>query len=286
MKKLLITSGFALLSFVVVAQERGTEAYWKELERLGCRGTENLDECKARIRRETIERKRVEDSLKREKDFLMNKYGRDEWQKQKERRDKLTPEERQKEDQARLDAKKKKTEDETEVFAGGNMSDKSGTDPGYTPIPGIMLGAQTQLVNITDEISLGLGVVYSMQGGKYESSEYIPGGTYGTRSNTSRLNYLNFPVLIRYRKARGGFFGEAGIQPGLLVSAKDKGNETTDIKDEINKLDVGIPLGVGYKFKNKFGVGLRVTPGLTNVNKDASYKNRNMVASFRAIYTL
>lgn len=159
-------------------------------------------------------------------------------------------------------------------------------DPNYTPTAGIVLGVHTQIINITDEISLGLGAFYSMQGGKYKSSDYIPGGNYSTTSNTSRLNYLNFPVLIRYRKARSGLFAEAGIQPSLLLSAKDKGTETTDIKDEIRKFDVGVPIGIGYKFKNNFGVGLRVTPGLTNVNKDAQYNNKNMVASLRATYTL
>ena len=128
-----------------------------------------------------------------------------------------------------------------------------------------------------------------MQGGKYKSMynmDYMPGGTYGTSSSsaTTRLNYLNFPLLVRYqREPRHGFFAEAGLQPGFLLSAKDDGG---NIKDGLNKFDVGIPVGAGYQFQNKFGVGLRVTPGLTNINKDAEYKNRNIVVSLRASYTL
>jgi hypothetical protein len=92
--------------------------------------------------------------------------------------------------------------------------------------------------------------------------------------------------MAHYQKANTGFFAEAGIQPGLLLSAKDQGAENTDIKDEIKKFDIGVPVGVGYKFKNKFGAGLRIIPGVMNVNKDKQYKNRNMVVSLRATYTL
>ena len=76
------------------------------------------------------------------------------------------------------------------------------------------------------------------------------------------------------------------MQPGLLLSAKNKGTTTTNIKDDLKKLDIGIPIGVGYQLKNKIGVGLRITPGLMNVNKDKQFKNRNMVASLRASYAL
>lgn len=241
-------------------------------------------------RRYKIEYIRKEDSIKSANKARMDADRKIQWEADKERRDKLTPEERQMEDEKRRlaseAAKKKKTEDGVDFLAGAIFSTKSGNYPEYNPVAGLLIGAQTQIVNLTDEISLGIGANYSMQGGKYKSNDYIPGGNYSSTSSTSRLNYLNFPVLARYRKSRDGFFAEAGIQPGLLLSAKDKGTTTTDIKDDIKTLDIGIPIGVGYKFKNNFGVGLRVTPGLINVNKDDNFKNRNMVASVRASYSL
>ncbi len=150
----------------------------------------------------------------------------------------------------------------------------------------MQVGVEIPFMRFSDYLGMGVGAAYSMQGGKYESNNYIPGGNYSSGSSTSRLNYLNFPILARYQRQRNGFFAEAGVQPGILLSAKDKGATTTDIKDEINKFDVGIPVGVGYKFKNKVGVGLRITPGLLNVNKDGNFKNRNLVASLRASYSL
>lgn len=173
-----------------------------------------------------------------------------------------------------------------EAYLGMGVSTKTGKYPGYQFVPGGQMGLEAQVMNLTNEISLGVGAAYSMQGGKYKSTDYIPGGNYGTSSNTSRLNYINFPVTAHYQKASTGFFAEAGIQPGILISAKDKGTSTTDIKDEITKFDVGIPVGAGYKFENNFGIGVRVTPGLINVNKDKHYKNNNLGVSLRATYAL
>ena len=173
------------------------------------------------------------------------------------------------------------------MFALGiNLSNITGDNPKRTPAPGILSGIRTRVVNLSNDAGLDVGVEYSMQGGKYKSNDYIPGGSYGTSSATSRLNYLNFPVLIRFQRQRHGFFAEAGVQPGLLLSAKNKGTTTTDIKDDLKKFDVGIPVGVGYRFKNKVGVGLRVTPGLMNINKEGESKNHNMVVSVRASYAL
>lgn len=173
-----------------------------------------------------------------------------------------------------------------EAYIGLSLSTKTGKEPKYNFTNGGQLGIETRVTKLSEYMILKAGAAYSMQGGKYKSSDYIPGGNYGTSSRTSRLNYLNFPVMVRYQRQRNGFFAEAGVQPGLLLSAKDKGSTTTDIKTEVKKFDVGIPVGVGYKFKNKFGVGLRFTPGLINVNKDPQYKNRNMVTSLRASYSL
>lgn len=274
--------------------QKSDQALWDEWARYHCNSNDkSLTLCKERFRRETIEKQRKQDSIRREKEFSRNQADRESWAREKERRDKLSVEEFIKEEEERQEGqqfkkvnKTGKTIDEWEFYFAGLLSTKTGNAPNYDPVTGLQFGVEKQIIPISEDISLGVGAAYSMQGGKYKSSDYIPGGNYSTTSRTSRLNYLNFPVFIRYKKASNGFFAEAGVQPGLLLSAKDKGTTTTDIKDEIKKFDVGIPIGVGYKFKNKIGVGLRITPGLINVNKDKQYNNRNMVASLRASYSL
>lgn len=180
----------------------------------------------------------------------------------------------------------KKINQQAAIALSLNASTKTGKDPDYSNILGGQVGIELPVAPFSKNTGLRMGGNYSMQGGKYGSSDYVPGGGSSTTSRTSRLNYINFPLMVRHQKELDGFYAEAGLQPGILVSAKDKGTTTMDIKDELKKFDVGVPVGVGYQFKNNFGVGLRVTPGLINVNKDTQYKNRNMVASFRASYSL
>lgn len=83
---------------------------------------------------------------------------------------------------------------------------------------------------------------------------------------------------------------EAGLQPGLLLSAKDKQNgSSTDAKEFYNGFDLGLVAGIGYQPpKSKWSFGLRFVPGLTNINKESTYsvKDRNWAASLRLSYSL
>jgi len=298
MKKLFMILGLTLLTIMSYAQvnfiyKNGTDYPEPEFrKKFGCKDDETIEQCQTRLRNDTL---RIADSIRREeerKKYDAAKSRRARWQLEKERRDKLTPEEKKKEDEGRQQkqqekkvSKTGKTSDVWSFYFAGLLSSKTGDTPNYDPVAGIQFGVETQIIPISEDIGLGVGAAYSTQGGKYESNEYVPGGDYNRTSRTSRLNYLNFPVMVRYQNQRNGLFAEAGVQPGLLLSAKDKGKTTNDIKDEGKKFDVGIPIGVGYKFKNKIGVGLRFTPGLVNVNKDEQYKNRNMVTSLRASYS-
>jgi Outer membrane protein beta-barrel domain len=183
--------------------------------------------------------------------------------------------------------KKKKFVHNFMVLFGGNLSVIAGgeSESGYDPVIGAVVGLQTRIIPISDNTGINFGMEYSMQGAKYEYDGYIPGGGSGSTSTTTRLNYLNFPLLVHLQKKKDGFFAEAGIQPGILLSAKSKGEETEDIKDELNTFDIGIPLGIGFQSKKKIGAVLRATPGLSNINKDSDNKNSNLVFSLRATYS-
>ena len=127
------------------------------------------------------------------------------------------------------------------------------------------------------------GINLSMQGAGWEE-DYGEGLVKGT----SRLWYLNVPLTVRY-PFENGFYAEAGLQPGFLLSAKDKeGGDSWDIKDWFKTFDLGIPVGIGYDFPNNFGVGLRVVPGVLNINAGEyeSYTDRNFTVGLRLTYTL
>ena len=120
------------------------------------------------------------------------------------------------------------------------------------------------------------GINVSMAGSKYEDT-YVDGSV--------RLIYLNVPLLANYTTP-SGFFAEAGLQPGILLSAKDKySGSSYNYKDYVSSFDLGVPLGVGYICKSGFGAGARVTPGILNLNKNSSDgKDHNMVFLLRALY--
>jgi len=123
----------------------------------------------------------------------------------------------------------------------------------------------------------------SMQGAGWED-DWGEGLTKGV----TRLWYLNVPLTARYQFGQG-FYGEVGLQPGFLLSARDNWEgESDDWKEYFKTFDLGIPLGVGYDFPNNFGINLRVIPGIINVNSSEysdEYKNRNFVVALRGTYT-
>jgi hypothetical protein len=154
---------------------------------------------------------------------------------------------------------------------------------GAGPLPNYVIGYETQLCpglfgafypnqnevcnclpgadkKPSEKLVLITGLNYSSQGGKYEEDNGVKGKIV--------TSYLRSPLLIKY-KATSGFYAEAGLQPAVLLSAKDKydGN-TDDFKSHFKTFDLGIPVGFGYEFKNGIGIGAKVTPGILNVDKE------------------
>jgi len=127
------------------------------------------------------------------------------------------------------------------------------------------------------------GFNVSMQGAGWEED-----WGEGLIKGTTRLWYLNLPLTTRYQFGQN-FYGEIGLQPGFLLSAKDNyDGESDDWGDYFKTFDLGIPLGVAYDFPNNFGVGLRVTPGVLNINASEyadDYNNRNFTVALRGTYT-
>jgi hypothetical protein len=170
---------------------------------------------------------------------------------------------------------------EFSVVAGVSKSSIYGDSESYKDPVGGMAGVIVNFARILDEsIGFRAELNLSMQGAKWEDD-----WGEGLVKGSTNLLYLNLPIIARYQ-FKNGFYGEAGVQPGFLLSAKDKyEGASEDVKDYFNKFDFSIPLGVGYEFKNNLGVGLRVVPGLSNINEDDSAKDHNLVATLRLTYT-
>jgi hypothetical protein len=169
------------------------------------------------------------------------------------------------------------------LFHGGfNFSGINGESESYNKgLPGPYAGFDFTLVEPLKNLKLNFGFFYSAEGSKYEFSEYVPGGMEVNSTGTVRLNYLRFPLVAHYGKEEG-FYGRAGLRPGLLLTAKEKlPDETNDLKDNFNKFDMGLQISIGYQFKNNFGVNMGYAPGVSNINKKTgmyeSVKDRNGV---------
>ena len=148
---------------------------------------------------------------------------------------------------------------------------------------------------ISKHIALSTGLFYSLQGsarnysfkiGSLEgiSNYYVNGHRVGStpfelkdKSKLS-LSYLQIPILANVYLFKG-FAVKAGVQPAFLLSAKDKTDisstvkntkTTTDVKEYFNTFDFSIPVGVSYEFTNGLMIDARYNIGVTDVVKSGT----------------
>ena len=131
---------------------------------------------------------------------------------------------------------------------------------------------------LTDNFSMAAAIVMSNQGAKYnETDTYV--------KYTADLDYVNVPITANYY-VLPGLAIKAGIQSGFKVRAKMKTdggtidmdafyrqyNRLTNEDVKISKVDLAIPVGLSYEFKN-FVLDARYNIGLIKIENigDAFY---------------
>lgn len=159
--------------------------------------------------------------------------------------------------------------------------------PGYSMINGgdswsgtmgFQFGVETQVYKCNENSSIYAGILFSLQGASYTET-YSDYYFYGLKSTMDEygysgkvsLGYICLPILYNY-KLDNGIYAEAGIQPGFLISAKDKPDEgeSYDYKDYIKSFDIGIPVGAGFWINDRISVGARAVFGLPNINTEGT----------------
>ena len=169
---------------------------------------------------------------------------------------------------------------------------------------GLSLGAYAE-IQLSDRWSVQPEILYSEQG--FKQSGYLEGDfPYGDSELpfegnveiTEKINYLKVPVMMKYYTGEGRkFFLEAGPELGINISSKAKteldgysnstrikGSNTTDIKDYIEGVDFALNFGLGYKFNDKFNIGIRWGFGLIDFDKSED-EQRNYVGTIGVGYT-
>ena len=150
-----------------------------------------------------------------------------------------------------------------------------------SPVVGAVIGAEAEY-QITDMFSLAAGLNYSLQGSGWEN--YSEGGV-ELKDAQIELGYFTIPVVANFYLFKG-FAIKAGIQPGFLTNAKMKykiegksseGNLGIDfdksIKDDCEKFDLSVPMGVSYQFRVPVVVDLRYNLGVSKIFKGSSDEN-------------
>lgn len=142
-----------------------------------------------------------------------------------------------------------------------NITDVNDADPRI----GLAAGAEFEY-GLTDNIGLSAGVLYSMQGVKTIIVD---------ADCTSKLDYLNVPILANYYVAKG-FAVKLGVQPGFKLSSKAKfkepgGSKEVDV-DGFKSVDLSIPVGLSYQYQN-IVFDARYNWGVTNIVEDSDSKH-------------
>lgn len=149
-----------------------------------------------------------------------------------------------------------------------NLTELKDTDPRV----GVVAGVEGEY-QASDIISVSAGVLYSMQGSKYEyellNQKY---------KSTNKLDYINVPIMANVYVTKG-LAVKLGVQPGFNVSSSNKqevntfagsGSSTFDVKAK--SVDFSIPVGLSYEYNN-FQLDARYNWCLTKAFENGKAKN-------------
>lgn len=158
---------------------------------------------------------------------------------------------------------------------------------------------------ITTFVAASAGLLYSMQGTRYDEYERREGNSLTTIKLPSHtLHYLNLPVLAILNIGYSDFSIKAGVQFGFLMKAHTgNGFESTTYNDNsdedtyteyvsntstdiFRRFDFSIPLAIGYDHDN-FSIDLRYNIFLTDNYKYIDHiKNNSISLTFGYGFTL
>lgn len=118
-------------------------------------------------------------------------------------------------------------------------------------------------------------ILYSQQGNSLKITVYSPAGTSLTSNLKSIFNYINLPIIAKYKLGKV-FNVQAGPQLGFILVAKDQNlvsSSYQDVKDA-NSSDFSFALGCGADFPIGITLDARFNAGLTNVTTVSNAKNQ------------
>lgn len=156
-------------------------------------------------------------------------------------------------------------------MAGGTLATLTGDVDNLKMKLGFAGGAELGY-QFNDHFALTAGVLYSMQGAKFDSEK--------TKYNIN-IDYLNVPIMLAVYPIKE--FGiKAGVQYGFLLKAKE-GDD--NLKDFYNKKDFSIPVGISYEFEET-SIDLRYNFDLSDIYKGDLVKMHNSIITLTIGYKI
>ncbi len=154
-------------------------------------------------------------------------------------------------------------------------------------------------IPISKQFSLQPEVLYNQMGARdvaYSTETTTGDTTVKTKGeNKVTMNYISVPLMLQMRPV-DNFYIEAGPEFSYFINGKTKGEATVSSttggvtttttqshsedlnKDDINKYNIGLGLGLGYDITNNIGISARYTNSLTKIDKSRpAAENNNRV---------
>jgi len=142
------------------------------------------------------------------------------------------------------------------------------------------VGGISYRIGLIMGLSIQPEVLYAQKGAIYEASASV-GNYFMNDKATFTNNYIDIPILAKYNLPIPLLspYIEGGVEYGLLLSAKEKeemttnapgqtsGSTETDTKDQFAKSDFSIVIGIGVEFL-MLDVNARYVIGLAKLGKD------------------
>ncbi|WP_419870880.1 porin family protein [Chryseobacterium sp. CT-SW4] len=172
------------------------------------------------------------------------------------------------------------------IKAGGNASSFSEQKLGFNNLKAGYYAGVYANIPLSTEFSIQPEVIYNELGSRnvVSSRDVVTDAvTANFRSEyRATLRYISVPVMVQFKPARN-FYVEAGPEFSYFLSGKNTGeakitttvgnNTVTQVestsssidKDDINKLNFGLGLGLGYNFTPHLGINARYVNSLTHI---------------------
>lgn len=174
-------------------------------------------------------------------------------------------------------------------MVGATLSTLTGDVDGAKFRLGLGAGAEFGYM-FSEQFGATAGVLVSMQGANYkdrDNSEF--GFQYQIKDQSETLTYLNIPILANLYLLPG-LAVKAGVQPGFLLSAKEKwtvnGHDESESGTEgYKKFAFSIPVGLSYEISD-FVIDARYHFGLTNIYDSDLVKVKNGVIMLTVGYKI